>query len=100
YSAALRAAIESLVPDAEIDCVSRLEDAARQAGQKRYDLIVTGIMLLDGDVLDWLADVLGSPGSPRVLVVTGRRETRILTALHESRAHGVFDSCEYGPDDL
>lgn len=100
YAAALRAAIESLVPDAEIECVSRLEEAAWQAKHKRYDLIVSGIMLLDGDALDWLASVLASPDSPRVMVVTGRRETRVLAALHDSRAHGVFDSCEYGPEEL
>lgn len=100
YAAALRTAIESLVPDAEIDCVSRLDEAERQVGQKKYDLIVSGIMLLDGDALDWLASILGAPDSPRVMVVTGRRETRVLAALHESRAHGVFDSCEYGLDEL
>lgn len=100
YAAALCAAVQSLLPTAVIDCVSRLDDASRCADGKRYDLIVSGIMLSDGDALDWLAAVLQAPHSPRVMVVTGRRETRVLSALHESRAHGVFDSCEYGPDDL
>ena len=100
YTEALRGAVQTLVPHATIDCVARIDDASRCAATKAYDLIVSGIMLADGDALDWLAGILDSPRSPRVMVVTGRRETRVLSALHDSRAHGVFDSCECGPEEL
>ena len=69
----LKRAVERLVPEACIRLAHRLADANAALSAEPFDLLICGIELPDGDMLDLLAACLNrSRRVPYVLVVTGR----------------------------
>jgi DNA-binding NarL/FixJ family response regulator len=94
---ALRGAVTQLLPGSEVDQASSLAEA--RAFCERgivHELVVTGVHLPDGDALDWLTEILSQYPAVRIVVVTCRRETRMLMLLHQLGVHAVFDAAEGG----
>src|SRR4051812_30568420 len=89
-------------PRANITLVGSVEAAAVALTTEPVDLLVTGLgASVEGDVLDLLARCVNHPArARRVLVVTSRREYRVLAALRTLSVDGVFDSVEEGPQQL
>jgi DNA-binding NarL/FixJ family response regulator len=78
-----------------------VEMAKTALAAHQVDLFVTGAgVSLESDVLDLLAQCAHNSSShyPRVLVVTVRREYRMLVALRALSVDGVFDSATEPPE--
>lgn len=94
YAETLRKLARAVLPQASIQTVSTVADAAAALAARRIDLLITGVgASLAGDVFDLLpTGVEASARVERVLVVTTNREHRQLTALRRLPIQGVFDS--------
>jgi DNA-binding NarL/FixJ family response regulator len=64
------------------------------------DLLLTGVGLMDGDTLELLQAKASARRFTRALVVTGRREHRILATLRGLPIEGVFDPTSEGLEQL
>ena len=102
YAEMLRQYVLRVCPEAQISCVSTVVAAQRILDETQTELFVTGIeSSLHGDVVDILIRRAAHlPSSCRVLVVTGSREFRILSALRTLSVEGVFDSNTEAPEQL
>lgn len=101
YAEGLRKEAAGVFPAAQFTLVNRLKSAAAQLASGAFDLLVTGVGFPDGDVLDLLAERGGDPRSARrVLVVTSRRDQRLLATLRSLGVEGVFDSASEGAEQL
>jgi len=102
YAEMLRQYILRTSPGAQVTSVATVVAAQRALGESPSELFVTGIgSSLDGDVFDILihrAKYLSC--SSHVLVVTGCREFRMLSALRSLSVEGVFDSSSEPPEQL
>ena len=83
----------------DVMIVSRINEARVALASGRFDLILTGVTLLDGDMLDLLS-TLAAPTRRvhRVLVVTERKDLRVLETLRALPVDGVFDPSSEGLD--
>jgi len=99
YGETLQRATERIWPSAKILLVNRLNDAVAAAKSVQIHLLLTGVGMLDGDALDFLATITQKPAQiDRVLVITGRRDQRVLASLQALPIDGVFDSTSEGLD--
>lgn len=97
----LKRHIESILQNAEVTQVATLTEAhALISDSGQCDLLVCGIGFKDADSLEWLEGVISSRRASRILIVTTRREIRILSVLREMTLDGLFDPVESGLDDL
>lgn len=102
FATVLRQYCERAFPSAHITHVTVGESAALALEAKPADLFVAGVSAsLEADVLDLLwRRFCQSPRDRRVLVVTPRREYRLLGTLRSLEVEGVFDSGAEVPDQL
>jgi DNA-binding NarL/FixJ family response regulator len=99
YAEALRQYTLHVFPAARVLVAWSVESARTILISEPVDVFVTGFgATLESDVLDLLAQRCGpSPRTRRVLVVTVRREYRVLAALRGLAIDGVFDSATERP---
>jgi DNA-binding NarL/FixJ family response regulator len=99
YAEALKQYTLHVFPRARVLVACSVDSARAVLASESVDLFVTGVgSSLDSDVLDLLAQrSSGLLHANRVLVVTVRREYRVLTALRGIAVDGVFDSANERP---
>lgn len=99
YAEALRQYTLHIFPHARVLVTWTVESARAILAAEHVDIFVTGVgASLDSDVLDLLAERSTPPRKDqRVLVVTVRREYRVLSALRGLAIDGVFDSATERP---
>ena len=102
YAEMLRQYVLRVSPGALVYSVATVVEAQRSLDETHTELFITGIgSSLEGDVLDILIRRSARlPSSCRVLVVTGCREFRMLSALRTLSVEGVFDSNSEAPERL
>jgi DNA-binding NarL/FixJ family response regulator len=102
YAEALRQYTLHVFPAARVLVAWSVESARAILTSEPIDLFVTGVgASLDTDVLDVLAQQTQDPHHTRhVLVVTVRREYRVLAALRSLAIDGVFDSATERPGEF
>jgi DNA-binding NarL/FixJ family response regulator len=103
YAEVLRQYTLRVFPRARVTVALSLESARTTLLTTPVELFVTCLgASLESDVLDLLANYVGHPASSsrRVLVVTVRREYRVLAALRALSIEGVFDSASEAPDEF
>src|SRR5262245_7504260 len=83
YAEALRQYTLHVFPSANVQVAWSVESARKILTEEQVDIFVTGVgASLESDVIDLLAQrSVPAPRNQRVLVVTVRREYRILSAL-------------------
>lgn len=97
----LRQVAARVLPEASFQLVRHVGEASAIAAEAPVDLLLTGVRMLDGDVLDFLNVTLGARGSiMRALVISSRKEARLLKGLCEWDISGVFDPSAEGPEQL
>lgn len=99
YADLLRQHVQHEFPHARITLVTSVDAAATVLAAGSPDLLVTGLgATAEGDVLDLLARRHPRHlGARHVLVVTTRREYRLLAALKSLAVTGVFDTASEAP---
>ena len=102
YAEALRQYTLHVFPAARVLVAWSVEAARVLLTSEPVDIFVTGVgASLESDVLDLIAGGISrSPHSRRVLVVTVRREYRVLAALRGLAIDGVFDSATERPGEF
>jgi DNA-binding NarL/FixJ family response regulator len=101
YSEVLRQFTLRVFPRAQVRLVATVEAAATTFAREKVDLFITGLgASLEGDVLELLGSAVLRSRAPRVIVVTARREYRVLAALRTLAVHGVFDTSTEPPEDF
>lgn len=101
YSEMLRGAIQLAILGASIALAGSLEDACRAIADDPIDLLVTGVVVRDGDVLDVLPEWLNGRKHVRnAFVITERKEPHTLHQLSKLPLVGVFDQLSEGLSDL
>jgi len=104
-AAAIAQSARSVFPDVTIQLLRRIQDARASLTVAPVDLLVTGVSLPDGDVIDFLAENQNETRRfMRVMVVTEHREPHVLRCLQLMRVDGVFhpglETCERLADAL
>lgn len=105
YIEVLRQYVRRVFPAAAVELVNLSEAAPASLpalATKPAELFVVGIgPAADGDILDLLWMRTGHRrGDGRMLVITSRREYRLLSALRALNVDGVFDSTDEPPEQL
>lgn len=102
YAEALRQYTLHVFPSAHVQVAWTIEDARSILRTGDVDIFVTGVgATLESDVLDLIAQREIPPlRMQRVLVVTVRREYRVLAALRGLAIDGVFDSATERPGEF
>ena len=102
YAEVLSQYVARVFPRAQITQVNLAESAALALAARPADVFIAGISAaMEGDVLDLLWQRVVRPSrETRVLVVTARREYRLLGTLRTLEVDGVFDSATEMPDQL
>lgn len=103
YAESLRLQALHVFPRARVTVALSVESAKLALATQPVDLFLTGVgASLESDVLDLLArsPAPSHPRARRVLVVTVRREYRVLSALRTLSVEGVFDSASESADEL
>lgn len=99
YLRAIERSAKEVFPGAAIRLATRIAEAAAILGESTVDLLLTGVGMVDGDVLDHLAEWTQEPRKVRrVLVVTGRREHNVVLTLNRLPIDGVFDPSTDEPE--
>jgi DNA-binding NarL/FixJ family response regulator len=94
YAEFLRQSIHTVFPTARIWTAHSVPMADRVLATRPVEILITGVgASLGGDALELFA----TPSRPHILVVTGHREYRVLTALRTLRVEGVYDTAEDVP---
>jgi DNA-binding NarL/FixJ family response regulator len=101
YAEALKQYTLHVFPRARVLLACSIEAAHAILKSESIDIFVTGVgASMDSDVLDLLAKrSTGGIRARRVLVVTVRREYRVLAALRGISVDGVFDSAAERPSE-
>jgi DNA-binding NarL/FixJ family response regulator len=93
----LRRSVTSAFPEASVALAHRLAGANAALSAESFDLLISGIAMPDGDMLDLLAAVLGDARRvDRALIVTGRRESHIFESLRALPIDGLLDTASEG----
>jgi len=102
YAEMLRHSALHVFPDARVTVATTVEAATSSLRAEPADIFVTGVgASLEGDVIELLAQSANqSPLADRILVVTSRREYRVLSCLRTLEVDGVFDSSRESPDNF
>jgi DNA-binding NarL/FixJ family response regulator len=100
YSETICTAVAAAVPGAEVIQVHCTEAATTRLAECAVSLLITGTTLDDDDVIDFLASVIGQRRARSILVVTSKKEQRLLTMLRTLAIGGVFDSNSEGREQL
>jgi DNA-binding NarL/FixJ family response regulator len=101
YADALRRVVRRVVNGARIRCCDRIADASAMLAKRPVDLLIAGIGFRDGDALDMLPRWTGAAGDVRkTLIVTTRKEPRLLFALSALAVEGAFDPAEENAEQL
>ena len=101
YAEALRQYTLHVFPAARVLVAWSVESARTLLTTEPVDLLVTGVgPSLESDVLDLIAQQTKRETPRRVLVVTVRREYRVLAALRGLAIDGVFDSATERPSEF
>lgn len=100
YAEVLRQLVLRVFSQADVAITSTIDAAKRVLDRHPVDLLVTGLApALDGDALELLAACTGKASRVRqVMVVTARREYRVLAALRTLGVNAVFDSATESPE--
>ena len=78
----------------------RIDDAHALISHSPVELLVTGIDLPDGDVLDRMLGLAERHRIGKVLVVTRHREPRLIASLRSLAVNGIFDTGTEETQDL
>src|SRR5687767_6261109 len=100
YAEALRHQTLRLYPRARVPIALTVDAAKAILAVEKVDVFVTGVgASFECDVLDLISGLSQKAPNrgPRVLVVTVRREYRVLVALRTLGVDGVFDSATESP---
>ena len=101
YAEALRQYTLHVFPQARVFVAWSVDSAKSLLANEPVDLFVTGVGTnLESDVLDLIAQQAEPSRARRVLVVTVRREYRVLAALRSLTIDGVFDSATERPGEF
>lgn len=101
YADALRQQALQVFPQSNATIAVSLDAAQALLSAGQVDVLVTGVgTSMEADVLDLLARSMSQPSrrARHVLVVTNRREYRVLVALRALAVDGVFDSAAEPPE--
>src|SRR5947209_5547375 len=83
YAEAMHQSTSRIFPGAHIRVVNQLAEANAALSTESFDMMISGIGLPDGDMLDLLAACTGVGRRVEyVLVVTARREPRVWESLN------------------
>jgi len=100
YLRAMRAVVETIYPHAQIRAW-RVAEGGAALRAASVDVLLTGVCLPDGDVIDRLAEWAQAPRrAHRVLVVTARHEPRLLAVLRRLPIQGIFDPSMDEPENF
>jgi DNA-binding NarL/FixJ family response regulator len=102
YSEMLRQCAIRIFPSARITVTTTVEAAAEALRAEPADIFVTGVgAALEGDVIELLSQSPDAASlADHVLVVTSRREFRVLSCLRALDIEGVFDSVGEAPENF
>ena len=102
YAEILRQIVQNEFSGARVSVTASTTEAELALRTSRCDLFITGLSATsDGDVLDLLYRHNHLQKlARRIMVVTSRREFRLLTALKNLGVDGVFDALAESPDRL
>jgi DNA-binding NarL/FixJ family response regulator len=100
YAASLERTVRGAFPRAEVLVGSQAGERCGDSGQAAISLLITGIGIGGGDVLEFLELGLREGRFERVLVVSARQEPRTLLGLRALPINGVFDSASEDPERL
>lgn len=93
HAAAFRQGLAAVWPSAVIRTVTRLQAGKAALATEPADLIVTDIVIPDGDVLDFIYQAtVENRAKARFLIVTARKELHLLSSLKKLPVAGVFDT--------
>lgn len=101
YAESLRQYVLHLNPRATVTIAISVESALELLVAHKVDVLVSGVGYnMDGDVLDMLAkwNKISPVRTTKVLIVTARREYRVLVALRTLAVDGVYDSAAEVPE--
>jgi DNA-binding NarL/FixJ family response regulator len=91
YSEALQRAAEIALPGSLVHRAHSLSEARLNLKRQRVDLLLAGCDFTDGGVLPILWPPVPERGWRRALIVTARKEERLLELLRTAPIAGVFD---------
>ncbi|HEX2853530.1 MAG TPA: hypothetical protein VHO24_09845 [Opitutaceae bacterium] len=101
YAAWLGRTVRSVLPGADIQIGTPLAEVRQpDVNRAAIDLLITGLVLGEGDLLDVLEPGLREGRFQRVLIVSGRHEPRTLLGLRSLPIGGFFDSAHEEPERL
>jgi DNA-binding NarL/FixJ family response regulator len=101
FAEMLRHTAAAVFPHARISVAATVDAAALTLRNEPADIFVTGVgASLEGDVIELLARSTGNALADHVLVVTSRREYRVLSCLRSLDIDGVFDSSRELPENF
>lgn len=93
----LRDLTRKVLPHSEVEIASCARCARERLAARAVELLITGFdPTLEGDVLGLIGASIGVTG-PRVCVIVGHEEGRLLMALPALAVHAVFDASQDEP---
>jgi DNA-binding NarL/FixJ family response regulator len=93
YAEALAATAQAVFPHAAVSFSNRVQQAAQTLAVGPLDLLITGLGMSDGDMLDFLYLAMsGRRAIKRVLVATAQRDHHAFESLASLPLDGVFDT--------
>lgn len=93
--------VRAVEPGAACTVVNGVAHAKAALELATFDLWITGLSAADGDGLDLIAQAMTHiRRAPAILVITTRREPRVITALRTLEVDGVFDSSTDGVENI
>lgn len=97
----LQQATAKVFPSAVFRHESTICGATAFLARETADLLLSGIGMMDGDTLDLLGEKeVDRRGFRHALVVTGRKEHRVLATLRSLPIEGVFDPTQDGAEEF
>ena len=91
YGVALQRGVECALPGAVVRITCGIVEARTALKERPVDLLLSGFNVTGGDVLPLLCAGVMDRGWRRALIVTGRKEERVLALLQAAPIAGVFD---------
>jgi DNA-binding NarL/FixJ family response regulator len=101
YAEAIRRTVLDTYPGAAVTAVRRVAEARAAIEQSAYDLLLSGVEMMDGDVFELLPHrAHARHGVRHVLIMTGRHEPHLLAMMRVAGVDGVFDPSTEEPSQL
>lgn len=96
-----RATAKTVFPDANVETLHCVDEAASRIRMTSYDMLVTAVTATGGDVFEFLDSCTREPRHiSRVVVLTDRHEPQVLATLGAVPMLGAFDVSSEPPEKL